>query len=327
MTLSRCGLRCRRVRIRRNSAARPGPPLVGPPHKGGTRFGTRRPTHPLPGAGYHATTDRWRQRAAGTSVTRIRTGQVGAHGHSPGTSRPCSSLRSQTRTPRQQDGWCSGAWAGAWSRHERAQSLIVFGPTQSHKTSGLAVPAILGWKGPVIAASVKTDLLEHTIGYRRTGGAVSCFDPSGSTGMDSASWSPLPASRTWPGARRAAAALTDVAKTSVGSMTDGDFWYATATEMLAPLLFAAAFGGGDMSDVIRWVDTHEEDEVLDLLDAAGVPEALARGPVHVREGRPPAKLDLYHGRDHSRAFRRRVPPPSPAGPTGPACRCPADRSG
>ena len=47
---------------------------------------------------------------------------------------------------------------------ERAQSVVVFGPTQSHKTSGLAVPAILGWEGPVIAASVKTDLIDL---YRR----------------------------------------------------------------------------------------------------------------------------------------------------------------
>jgi type IV secretion system protein VirD4 len=57
-------------------------------------------------------------------------------------------------------------------------------------------------------------------------------------------------------------------------MADGDFWYATATKMLAPLLFAAGFGGLAMTDVVRWVDTHEELEVLDLLGAAGVPEAI-----------------------------------------------------
>jgi type IV secretion system protein VirD4 len=157
---------------------------------------------------------------------------------------------------------------------ERAQSVIVFGPTQSHKTSSLAVPAILEWDGPVIAASIKTDLLEHTIEHRRGRGSVDCFDPSGSTGLASAWWSPLPAARTWPGARKAAAGMTEVAKTTVGTMSDGDFWYATATKMLAPLLFAAAFGGCAMSDVVRWVDTHEEAEVLDLLGAAGVPEAI-----------------------------------------------------
>jgi type IV secretion system protein VirD4 len=157
---------------------------------------------------------------------------------------------------------------------ELAQSVIVFGPTQSHKTSGFAIPALLEWSGPVVAASVKTDLIDHTIGHRRSCGEVQCFDPSGSTGMVSATWSPLAAARTWPAARRAAAALTEVARASVGTMTDGDFWYATATRMLAPLLFAAAVGRRDMQDVVRWVDTQEESEVLELLARAGVPEAV-----------------------------------------------------
>ena len=65
-----------------------------------------------------------------------------------------------------------------------------------------------------------------------------------------------------------------MAKVWVGGMGDGDFWYATAARMLGPLLFAAAFGGRTMADVVRWVDTHEESEVLELLAAAGVPEAL-----------------------------------------------------
>lgn len=157
---------------------------------------------------------------------------------------------------------------------ERSQSVIVIGPTQSGKTSGFAVPAIAGWDGPVIAASVKTDLLDHTIDHRRLAGSVQCFDPTGSTGLASAYWSPLLASRTWPGARRSAAALTEVGRTSVGTVADADFWYAAASKMLAPLLFAASFGGGDMADVIRWVDTHEQDEVLDLLESAGIPPAI-----------------------------------------------------
>ena len=57
-------------------------------------------------------------------------------------------------------------------------------------------------------------------------------------------------------------------------MTDGDFWYAASAKLLAPLLFAAATGRRSTGDVIRWVDTQEIDEVLDLLLAAGVPEAV-----------------------------------------------------
>ncbi len=98
--------------------------------------------------------------------------------------------------------------------------------------------------------------------------------------MPASPWSPLPTARTWPGARRAAAILTEVGRTSVGTMSDGDFWYATAARMLAPLLFAAAQGRWAMADVVRWVETAEEVEVLDLLTRSGVPEALdaARRP-------------------------------------------------
>jgi type IV secretion system protein VirD4 len=156
---------------------------------------------------------------------------------------------------------------------EPSQSVVVFGPTQSRKTTGFAIPAILGWHGPVVATSVKTDLVRDTMGWRQQCGEVVCFDPSSSTGLPSAQWSPLDAARTWSGARKVAASLTDGAKGGNGPMTDGDFWYATAAKLLAPLLFAAATGGGDMSDVVRWVDTQEESEVLELLDDVGVSEA------------------------------------------------------
>ena len=156
---------------------------------------------------------------------------------------------------------------------ERAQSVAVIGPTQSGKTTALAVPAILRWEGPVLAASVKTDLVRDTLAWRRSRGHVWCFDPGGTTGLPASRWSPLPAARTWGGARRVAADLTDVAQGS-GTTADGEFWYATAAKLLAPLLFAAAHGGLQMRDVVRWVDTQEVTEVADILASAGVPDAL-----------------------------------------------------
>jgi type IV secretion system protein VirD4 len=156
---------------------------------------------------------------------------------------------------------------------ERAQSVAVIGPTQSGKTTALAIPAILGWDGPVIAASVKTDLMTDTESWRRGLGKVWCFDPAGATGRPASGWSPLTSARTWAGARRIAADLTEVAHSSPVS-GDGEFWYATAAKLLAPLLFAAATGGATMDDVARWVDTQEVTEVLDLLESAGVDEAI-----------------------------------------------------
>ncbi len=173
-----------------------------------------------------------------------------------------------------------GVTAGpGWpSRHqllaaEPAQSLAVIGPTQSGKTSALAVPAILTWEGPVVAASVKTDLLRDTWGWRSRCGRVWCVDPTGSTGRPATPWSPLARARTWPGARRAAADLTEAGR-SEGTSADGEFWMATATKLLAPLLFAAATGGRSMADVVRWVDMQEMGEVVGLLEAAGIDEAL-----------------------------------------------------
>jgi type IV secretion system protein VirD4 len=156
---------------------------------------------------------------------------------------------------------------------ERAQSVTVVGPTQSGKTTALAVPAILGWEGPVVAASVKTDLARDTIDWRRQRGRVWCFDPGRTTGLPPSEWTPLVAARTWGGARRVAADLTEVTRGAT-TTADGEFWYATAAKLLAPLLFAAASGGRTMADVVRWVDTQEIGEVADLLDVASVPAAM-----------------------------------------------------
>jgi len=248
----------------------------GRPSSGRPRFGTRRPFPPPPGRRVPPSSGRTGPGRRPDRRSRMRSGLRSA---SPARWAGPADLRplvvEQDRTGATPPGrLVLGRTGRRLVAAEPTQSVIVFGPTQSHKTSGFAVPALLEWRGPVVAASVKTDLIDHTIGHRRTCGEVQCFDPSGSTGMESATWSPLASSRTWPAARRSAAALTEVAKSSVGTMSDGDFWFATAAKMLGPLLFAAAFGGRDMGDAIRWVDTHEESEVLDLLGSAGVPEAL-----------------------------------------------------
>jgi type IV secretion system protein VirD4 len=156
---------------------------------------------------------------------------------------------------------------------EPRQSVAIIGPTQSGKTSSLAVPAILGWDGPVLAASVKTDLVRDTLAWRRSVGRVWCFDPAGTTGLPADRWSPLRTARTWSGARRLAADLTEVARRE-GTTADGEFWYTTAAKLLAPLLLAAAHGGHTMADVVRWVDTQETEEVLNQLEDCGVEEAL-----------------------------------------------------
>lgn len=156
---------------------------------------------------------------------------------------------------------------------EARQSVIVVGPTQTQKTSGFAVPAILEWEGPVLATSVKSDLVRDTIGWREGCGPVWVYDPAASTGMPGSTWSPLATSADWLGARRMAAALTSAARSGESGLDDADFWYATAAKLLGPLLLAAACTGAGMVDVLRWVEEQEVAEVEGILCALGVPEA------------------------------------------------------
>jgi type IV secretion system protein VirD4 len=156
---------------------------------------------------------------------------------------------------------------------EASQSVLLVGPTQSGKTSGVAIPAILEWAGPVVATSVKSDLVRATIEQRRTRGPVAVYDPTAVTGHESSGWSPLTTSTTWPGAKRMAAGLCSVAR-SGGGMEDAGFWYSSAEKLLAPLLLAAATSGASMSDLVRWIDDEELREPLLALELAGVPDAL-----------------------------------------------------
>ena len=66
-----------------------------------------------------------------------------------------------------------------------------------------------------------------------------CIDPTRSTGERASEWTPLGVCSAWPRARRMAADLCETAKAD-GTTADGEFWYATAAKLLAPLLFAAA---------------------------------------------------------------------------------------
>jgi type IV secretion system protein VirD4 len=167
-----------------------------------------------------------------------------------------------------------GTASGRLIAADPGHSVLVVGPTQTFKTTGLAVPALLEWEGPVVAASVKGDLVRDSAGWRGGKGPVWIYDPTGTTGHRSAQWSPLFDARTWAGARRVADALVEATRASSGTMTDGDFWYATAGKLLAPLLFAAAASGRTMVDVTRWVDEQETDEVVAALDAVHSADAV-----------------------------------------------------
>lgn len=154
---------------------------------------------------------------------------------------------------------------------EPRQSVIVVGPVQTGKTSGFAVPAILEWKGPVVATSVKTDLLRDTLAARAAieGAEVWVYDPTGGTGLPSAGWTPLGRCHSWQGAQRTASWLVGAARRGGAGVENAQFWYAAAEKLLAPILLAAAQSEQTMADVIRWIDTQEEEQVRWGLELAG----------------------------------------------------------
>lgn len=169
-------------------------------------------------------------------------------------------------------GWSGRSLLAARER----QSVIVFAPTQSHKTTGLAIPALLEWDGPVLATSVKSDLLIDTVAHRQRLGEVMVFDPARVTGMEPSRATPLWGAASWRGAMRVAHWLAAAGKTGAGGLQDADFWYAAAEKLLAPLLFAAASSGRTMEAVVRWLDEGPEasdEQVEALLREAGEPAA------------------------------------------------------
>jgi type IV secretion system protein VirD4 len=145
-----------------------------------------------------------------------------------------------------------GRYRGRLLHAEQRHALVAFGPPQSGKSAGLAVPALLEWDGPAVASSIKTDLLASTLERRRALGRVFVFDPFGLAGMESQTWSPLRGARTWDGALEVAWRLASAGELDQRGVEGGDFWAIAAEQRLAPLLFTAAATGSTMDDVVRW---------------------------------------------------------------------------
>ncbi len=133
-----------------------------------------------------------------------------------------------------------GRHRGRLLRAEHRHALVAFGPPQSGKSAGLAIPALLEWDGPAVASSIKTDLLAGTLAARRARGPVFVFDPFRLSGTDAHTWSPLRQANTWDGALEVAWRLAAAGELDQRGVEGGDFWAVAAEQRLAPLLYAAA---------------------------------------------------------------------------------------
>jgi len=148
---------------------------------------------------------------------------------------------------------------------EARHALVVFGPTQSFKSAGLAIPALLEWDGPAVASSTKTDLLAATIRRREQLGEVMVFDPFGLSTARTATWSPLRAAADWDGALSTAMRMSTGAEVDTSTLRGGSYWSAAAEQRLAPLLWAAARTDGGIGAVVRWAYGQGDSELPAIL--------------------------------------------------------------
>ena len=143
----------------------------------------------------------------------------------------------------------------AWVTAPRQVGTLVIGPPRSGKTSGVIIPNVLAWAGPVVITSTRRDVLDACHGLRSQRGTVWCFDPIGVVASSMPptvrrlDWSPLRGAETFDTALSRARAL--LAGTADG--TEGrDHWRARGTQLLGALLHAAALARRPMSTVVEW---------------------------------------------------------------------------
>jgi len=159
------------------------------------------------------------------------------------------------------------------SRHGDRSAVAVIGPTRCGKTAN-TISGILEWEGPAILSSVKDDLLRATLARREQLGEVRIFDPTGSSGEDSASWSPLGNAGTATGAQKAARAISAGRPQATQSNESVEFFSGLAEQLLWPMFYAARTAELGMASVVRWVlsrdhstPTHKG-EITAVLDKA-----------------------------------------------------------
>jgi len=159
--------------------------------------------------------------------------------------------------------------------------VLVLGPQRSRKTTGVIIPALLEWQGPVLVTSVRDDVVMGSIARReQMGGRTWVFEPFGDlfsrSQVPTTTWNPVDGCESWEAALRMAHWLTEAGQTADQSgLRDAAFWYSQSTLLLGPLLHAAALSGMSMDQVSRWARTAERAEVIARLEVSNAhPEAV-----------------------------------------------------
>lgn len=181
------------------------------------------------------------------------------------------------RAPPAGDRILLGTSATGWICAPRQVGALVIGPPRSGKTSGVVIPNVLAWQGPVVVTSTRREVLEICAAARGRRGSVACFDPLGvidvmPEGVHRLHWSPLRGAQDWDVAQARARAL---AAGSARGVDHGDHWRVRATQLLSALLHAAALAKEPMSTVVGWVRSVQHEHAAQVLFEQGAEGATA----------------------------------------------------
>jgi type IV secretion system protein VirD4 len=173
----------------------------------------------------------------------------------------------------------------AWVTAPRQTGTLVIGPPRSGKTSGVIIPNVLAWTGPVVVTSTRRDVLDACYDLRSQRGQVWCFDPIGIVAatmpptVRRLDWSPLRGSADFDTALARARALL---AGSVEGTEGRDHWRARGTQLLGALLHAAALARLPMTDVVEWVHGARLDAAQHVLTESDAvqPLAVVQGIAH-----------------------------------------------
>lgn len=148
--------------------------------------------------------------------------------------------------------------------------LVVAGPRMG-KTQAVALPAIVTAPGPVFTTSNKPDILNESVDYRNTLGAIWCFDPQNVAGQTNLWWNPLARVHDMPTALKLTGWLSSGAGNSAESNQSNKYFEDEGNRLLGLLILAAALGNGDLKHVYDWLKDVDSAIPVQLLHQAGYP--------------------------------------------------------
>lgn len=138
--------------------------------------------------------------------------------------------------------------------------LTVIAAAGGGKTSAVMVPAALTAPGALIVTSNEVSILDLIATARAKRGRVWVFDPLGRTSWpEPMVWNPVQDCEEGETALARGIAFAAGLKADGGSSTNAGFFQRNATIALSRMLHAAALGGHDMSEVLRWATNLDTD--------------------------------------------------------------------